>query len=273
LGIKLVALRCAGFNNVDLSVAEELEISVCRVPAYSPYAVAEHAITLMTSLNRRIPQAWAKTRTGNFSLEGQLGFDMTGKKVGVIGTGKIGQLAAGILKKGYECDVIAYDVFQSPVIKEMGIKYVELDELFRTADVITVHAPLMPATHHMVNREAIEKMKPGVFIVNTSRGGLIDTKALIWGLKQKIVGGAGLDVFEEEADYFFNDYSNKFVDNDDFARLLSNPNVIITAHQAFFTKEALTEIAKTTLNNIVGFYKDGVTPKQHGFMDTMVKAQ
>jgi len=279
LGVKLIALRCAGFNNVHLEKAEELGIGVCRVPAYSPYAVAEHAITLMTSLNRRIPQAWAKTRSGNFTLEGQLGFDMTGKKVGVIGTGKIGQIAATILKRGYECDVIAYDVFKSPVIEGLGIKYVELDEIFRTSDVITIHAPLMPATHHMVNRAAIEKMKPGVLIINTSRGGLIDTKALLWGLKQKIVGGAGLDVFEEEADYFFNDLSNEFVDNDDFARLLALPNVIITAHQAFFTKEALKEIAKTTLNNIVGFYNDGVSPKQQPggptgpCLETMVKPQ
>eukprot|EP00443_Scrippsiella_acuminata_P096167 CAMPEP_0115591034 /NCGR_PEP_ID=MMETSP0272-20121206/10069_1 /TAXON_ID=71861 /ORGANISM="Scrippsiella trochoidea, Strain CCMP3099" /LENGTH=1001 /DNA_ID=CAMNT_0003026243 /DNA_START=342 /DNA_END=3347 /DNA_ORIENTATION=+ len=276
--VKLIALRCAGFNNVHLDKAEELGIGVCRVPAYSPYAVAEHAITLMTSLNRRIPQAWAKTRSGNFSLEGQLGFDMTGKKVGVIGTGKIGQIAATILKRGYECDVIAYDVFKSPVIEEMGIKYVELDEIFRTSDVITIHAPLMPATHHMVNREAVEKMKPGVVIINCSRGGLIDTQAMLWGLKQKIIGGAGLDVFEEEADYFFNDLSNSFVHHDDFARLLSLPNVIITAHQAFFTKEALAEIAKTTLNNIAGFFKDGVTPKQTPGgkgpgMETMVKPQ
>eukprot|EP00443_Scrippsiella_acuminata_P096382 CAMPEP_0115768224 /NCGR_PEP_ID=MMETSP0272-20121206/104078_1 /TAXON_ID=71861 /ORGANISM="Scrippsiella trochoidea, Strain CCMP3099" /LENGTH=952 /DNA_ID=CAMNT_0003214261 /DNA_START=17 /DNA_END=2875 /DNA_ORIENTATION=+ len=226
--VKLIALRCAGFNNVHLDKAEEL------------------------------------------------GFDMTGKKVGVIGTGKIGQIAATILKRGYECDVIAYDVFKSPVIEGLGIKYVELDEIFRTSDVITIHAPLMPATHHMVNRAAIEKMKPGVLIII---GGLIDTKALLWGLKQKIVGGAGLDVFEEEADYFFNDLSNEFVDNDDFARLLALPNVIITAHQAFFTKEALKEIAKTTLNNIVGFYNDGVSPKQQPggptgpCLETMVKPQ
>lgn len=277
LGVKLVTLRCAGFNNVDLHQAEEEGITVARVPAYSPDAVAEHAVSLMLALNRKIPQAWKKTRGGNFSLVGQLGFDMLGKKVGVIGTGEIGYIAARILKRGFGCNVVAYDVRKNPLMSQkapdgLGIEYVELDEIFHTCDIITLHAPLMPSTHHVVNQQAIEKMKPGVMIINCSRGALVDTKALLAGLKSKIIGSAGVDVYEEESEYFYEDFSEDVITDDVFSRLLSFTNVIVTSHQAFFTKEAMEVISRTTLQNVIGVNRSGVPPKQNGKLETLVKA-
>lgn len=273
-GVKMIALRCAGFNNVDLQVAQELGIKVARVPAYSPHAVAEAAVTLAMGTNRKIVKGFEATRRGNFNLNGMLGFDMIGKKVGIIGTGLIGSLAARIYKNGFGCDVIAYDAFKNDKIsgappEGLGIPYVELDELLRTADVISLHVPLLASTAGLINDEAIKKMKKGVLLINTSRGGLIDTKALIRGLEDEIIGGAGLDVIENESAYFFNDWSNKPIQNDDLANLLSFQNVVITAHQAFFTREAMETIAHTTIANINGVRNTGEAPKQRDKYDTV----
>jgi len=277
-GVKLIALRCAGFNNVDVEKASELGITVARVPAYSPNAVAEHAVTLMLALNRRIPQAWSKTRSGNFSLVGQMGFDMIGRRVGIIGTGHIGGIVAEILKRGFKCDVIAHDVQKDPRLEApepegLGVRYVELDELFRTSDIISLHAPLLPSTHHLINEDSIAKMKPGVMIINTSRGGLIHTQSLVNGLKDKKIGHAGLDVYCKEGPYFFQDLSEEGVDDDVFARVMTFPNVIVTAHQAFFTVEAMTQIAQTTLRNAAGVRQGAGPPKQYGTLDTVVRPQ
>mmetsp|Transcript_63568 Transcript_63568/g.161302 ORF Transcript_63568/g.161302 Transcript_63568/m.161302 type:complete len:345 (+) Transcript_63568:1-1035(+) len=269
-GIQLIVLRCAGFNNVDMEKAAELGVTVARVPAYSPHAVAEHAVALMLSLNRRIPQAWAKTRNGNFSLVGQLGFDMVGKRVGIIGTGLIGGITAQILKKGFRCDVVAFDVQRSAQLEGCGISYVSLDELFRTCDILSLHAPLLPSTQHIINAESIAKMKPGVMIINTSRGGLIHTQSLIDGLKNKQIGYAGLDVYCKEGPYMFEDLSHAGIDDDVFARLMTFPNVIVTAHQAFFTMEALTLISQTTLRNADGAHR-GLGPPRQGELDTVVR--
>jgi len=276
MGVKMIALRCAGFNNVAIGTAEKLGIVVARVPAYSPFAVAEHAATLAMSLNRRIPQAWNKTRMGNFSLVGQLGMDMQGKRVGIIGTGLIGSITARIFKRGFECDVIANDVIKNPKVADaepagLGVPYVELDELFQTSDIISLHAPLLPATKHIINNDAIGKMKKGVIIINTSRGGLIDTKALIAGLKNKKVGGAGLDVYEEEGIYFFEDMTYEILEDEVLVRLLSFPDVIVTSHQAFFTVEAMKEISETTVRNITGVSSGSGPPKQKGTLDTVVR--
>jgi D-lactate dehydrogenase len=249
------------------------------VPAYSPHAVAEHAIALALAVNRRIPQAYAKTRCNDFTLQGLLGNDlgnssMGRKRVGIIGTGLIGSIAARIFKMGFDCDVVAYDKFPNNRISDpapdgLGIPYVELDELFRTADIISLHAPLLPATKHTINMEAIKKMKKGVIIINTSRGGLIDTKALIWGVKEGIIAEAGLDVVEGEDPYFFKNCSGEVLQDDDIATLLAFNNVTITAHQAFFTLEAMKTISHTTIANINGV-RNGVTPpKQKGKLDTV----
>ena len=249
-GTKLLALRCAGYNNVDLAAARQYGIRVVRVPAYSPYAVAEYTVALMLSLNRKIPRASWRTRDGNFSLHGLMGFDMHGKTVGVIGTGKIARILIHILK-GFGMEILAYDVFpDAAYAASEGFRYVSLDELYQNADIITLHCPLTPETKYLINREAIEKMKPGVMIINTGRGQLIHTDELIEGLKDKKIGSAGLDVYEEEGDYFYEDKSDKIIDDDTLARLLSFPNVIITSHQAFFTREAMRNIAHTTLQNI-----------------------
>lgn len=273
VGVKMIALRCAGFNNVNLEMAQELGIKVARVPAYSPHAVAEAAVTLATAANRKLVQAFASTRNGNFNLNGLLGFDMVGKKVGIIGTGLIGSLAARIYKNGFDCDVIAYDAFKNERIsgtppEGLGIPYVELDELLSTSDVISLHVPLLASTAGLINDEAIKKMKKGVLLVNTSRGGLIDTKALIRGLEDGIIGAAGLDVIEGESEYFFNDWSSKPIQNDDIANLLSFQNVVITAHQAFFTREAMETISHTTIANINGVRNTGEPPKQRDKYDT-----
>lgn len=251
-GVRLIALRSAGFNHVDIPVARELGLTVARVPAYSPHAVAEHTVALILTLNRKIHRAHARVREGNFALDGLLGFDLSQRVVGIVGTGKIGTVVARILT-GFGCRVIAYDVAPSIECTTMGVTYVSLDELWEQSDIITLHAPLTPATHHLVNAETIARMKPGVMIINTGRGGLVDTAALIEGLKAGRIGYLGLDVYEEEEQLFFQDLSSQIIQDDVFARLLTLPNVVVTAHQGFFTAEALSAISKTTLANISAF--------------------
>jgi D-lactate dehydrogenase len=251
-GVKLIAMRSAGYNNVDMRAAYE-KIHVVRVPAYSPYAVAEHTVALMLSLNRKIHRAYYRTHDHNFSINGFLGFDMYGKTAGIIGTGKIGKILANILL-GFGMRVLVYDLYpDTDFARETGVEYTELDELFAKSDIVSLHCPLTPDTHHIINAKSIASMKDDVMIINTSRGGLIDTPALIDALKSKKIGSAGLDVYEEEGDYFFEDFSSEVLDDDILARLLSFPNVLITSHQAFFTKEALGNIANTTLENITEF--------------------
>lgn len=252
-GVELIALRCAGFNNVDLEAARQLGIRVVRVPAYSPYAVAEYAVALMLSLNRKIQRASWRTRDGNFSLNGLLGFDMHGKTVGIIGTGKIAKVLVGILR-GFGMNILAYDVYPDYAFAEANnVKYVTLDELYRGSDIISLHCPLTPETEYIINSESIAKMKRGVMIVNTGRGLLINSEDLIEGLKSGQVGFAALDVYEEEANYFFRGKSDRIIEDDTLARLLSFNNVIMTSHQAFFTAEATDNIAKTTLSNILDY--------------------
>ena len=248
-GVRYVALRCAGFNNVDLDAAARLGITVVRVPAYSPNAVAEHTIALILALDRRIYKAYNRVRDGNFSLDGLVGFDLAGKTAGIVGTGRIGALVARLLWH-FRCDVICYDPFVNPALVELGIAYTGLDELWARSDVISLNCPLSPDTHHLVSTEAIERMKPGVMLVNTGRGALIDTKAVIDGLKSGRIGSLALDVYEEEGDLFFEDRSAEVIADDTFSRLLTFPNVLITAHQAFLTREALDAIAHTTLGNL-----------------------
>jgi D-lactate dehydrogenase len=249
LGIHTIALRCAGFNNVDLDVAESYGMKVVRVPAYSPYAVAEHTLGLILGLNRNIHRAYNRVRESNFSLEGLLGFDLNQKTVGVIGTGKIGSIVVKILK-GFGCHVLAYDQYKNSECIQNGAQYVELDELLKKSDIVTLHCPLNKDSKHLINSKTIKQMKDGVMIVNTSRGALVDTNAVIEGLKSHKVGYLALDVYEEEDKLFFEDMSGKVLQDDTFARLLTFPNVIITGHQAFFTKEALHNIAETTLQNL-----------------------
>lgn len=251
-GVKLLALRCAGFNNVDLKAAKG-KLPVVRVPAYSPYAVAEYSLAMMLSLNRKIHRAYWRTRDGNFSLNGLMGFDMHGKTIGIIGTGKIARILIRLLK-GFGMRILAYDLY--PDMKfagEEGISYVSLDELYRESDIISLHCPLTDQTKYMIDKDSIDKMKEGVMIINTGRGQLINTNDLIEGLKEKKIAAAGLDVYEEEGEYFYEDKSDKIIDDDVLARLLSFNNVIVTSHQAFFTKEALHNIAETTLQNIEDF--------------------
>ena len=252
LGIKLLALRCAGYNNVDLKTAEKLNIKVVRVPKYSPYAVAEHTVALMLSLNRHLSVARARVREGNFSLEGLLGFDMKNTPVGIIGTGKIGEIVCEILT-GFGCKLYAYDKFPNKRCIDLGVQYVPFDDLLSKCYIITLHCPLMPETYHLIDKNAISKMRECVMLINTSRGALIDAQAAIEGLKSHKIGYLGLDVYEEEADIFFEDLSNQIIHDDTLARLLMFPNVLVTGHQAFFTLNALNEIAKTTLRNITDF--------------------
>jgi len=251
-GVKHIALRCAGFNNVDLASADELGLVVTRVPAYSPYAVAEHAVALMLSLNRRIYWAHSRVRDGNYSLDGLLGFDLHGKTVGIVGTGKIGQCLAEALH-GFGCKLLGVDRYENERCKEVGMEYVSFDEMLAQADIMSLHCPLMPETHHLIDNEAVARMKRGVMLINTSRGGLIDTKAVIDGLKSGKIGYMGLDVYEEEEGLFFEDKTFEVRKDDDFARLTTFPNVIITGHQAYFTREALTRIAETTVSNLTAF--------------------
>ena len=254
-GVKLLALRCAGYNNVDLA-ASKGKMNIVRVPAYSPYAVAEHAVALMLSLNRKIHRAYWRTRDGNFSLHGLMGFDMHGKTAGIIGTGKIAKILIKILK-GFGMNIVAYDLYPDYAFaEEQGITYTTLDELYKQSDIISLHCPLTDKTKYLINDISICKMKDNVMIINTGRGLLIHTNALIEGLKNKKIAAAGLDVYEEEGDYFYEDKSDKIIDDDVLARLLSFNNVIVTSHQAFFTKEALHNIAETTLLNIKAFMEN-----------------
>jgi D-lactate dehydrogenase len=252
LGVRLVALRSAGYNHVDLAAAAELGLRVVRVPEYSPYAVAEHAVALVLALDRKIHRAHARIREGNFSLEGLLGFDLHGKTVGLIGTGRIGAAAARIFS-GFGCRVLAYDVQQR---SDLPVTYVPLDTLYADAAIISLHVPLTPETHHMIDAFALGRMKRGTMLINTSRGALIDTAALIAALKTGHVGSAGLDVYEEEEGIFFEDLSNRVLQDDVLARLLTFPNVVITSHQGFFTREALAVIATTTLGNVTAFERN-----------------
>ena len=255
IGIEMIALRSAGYNNVDIEACKKYGISVTYVPAYSPHAVAEHTVALMMACNRRIHKANNRIREGNFSLDGLVGFDMYGKTVGIIGTGKIGKCAVDILL-GFGCKILAYDKYpDSAIAKKKGVQYVDLNKLFRNSDIISLHVPLTPETHYMINRESIKKMKTGVMLINTSRGGLVDTKALIEGLKNGHIGSAGLDVYEEESEYFFEDYSHTVISDDILARLTTFNNVMVTSHMGFLTNEALTNIAKTTIKNISEYEK------------------
>ncbi|GAB4241623.1 MAG: 2-hydroxyacid dehydrogenase [Elainellaceae cyanobacterium] len=264
-GTRLLALRSAGFNHVDLEAAERLGITVVRVPAYSPYAVAEHTVALILGLNRKLHKAYNRVREGDFSLNGLMGFDLHGRTIGIIGTGKIGAIVAQILK-GFGCSILAYDVQHNPDIEALGGKYVELPHLFAQSDIITLHCPLLPSTHHIINAEALERMKQGVMIINTSRGALIDTDAVIDALKSGRVGYLGLDVYENESEIFFEDMSDVIIQDDVFERLTTFPNVIVTGHQAFFTEEALKNIAETTLENITAIEQGHECPN-------VVKAQ
>jgi len=252
-GVKHIALRCAGYNGVDVAAATELGLSVTRVPAYSPYAVAEHAVALLLALNRKIPRASNRVHDLNFSLNGLVGFDLQGKTAGILGTGKIGRVAAQILR-GFGMKVLAFDVFPSHEwAKAHGITYTDARTLARESEVISLHVPLTPETYHIIRRETLELMKPGTILINVSRGALIDTKALIDALKCGRLGGVGLDVYEEEEGVFFEDLSGQILQDDDLARLLTFPNVLITAHQAFLTREALSEIARVTVANLIAF--------------------
>lgn len=248
-GTKLVLLRCAGFNNVDLHAAERLGIKVARVPAYSPHAVAEFTIGLMLSLVRGIHRAYQRTRDGNFALEGLLGFDLHGKTVGVFGTGKIGAIVARILAAGFGCRVLAHDVHPDPALEAIGVTYAEPRAIAAAADIITLHCPLTPETHHVIRAETLALARPGLVVVNTSRGGLVDAEAAIEALKSGRLGGLAMDVYEQEADLFFEDLSNEILADDVIARLLTFPNVLVTGHQAFFTAEAMGAIAEVTLGN------------------------
>lgn len=245
-GLRGVALRCAGFNNVDLGVCQELGIQVARVPAYSPHAVAEHTLALLLTLNRRLHKAYNRVREGNFALSGLMGFDLHGKTMGVVGTGKIGSIVVDILL-GFGCRVVAYD----PYPTRSDIEYLEFEPLLRQSKVVTLHLPLTPDSHHMINAEALALMPAGSVLINTSRGGLVDTVAVIEALKSRHLGGVAIDVYEEEGDLFFRDLSEKVIQDDVFARLSSFPNVLISGHQAFFTQEALEAIAETTVANLL----------------------
>ena len=261
-GVRMIALRCAGFNGVDLEAARDFGIVVARVPAYSPYAVAEHAVTLALALNRRIPQANRRVREMNFALEGLVGFDMHGKTAGLIGTGKIGKVTAEIFK-GFGMRVILWDPYPDLAwAEEHGLEYVTLSEIGREADIVSLHVPLFPETEHIINDLVLAALKPGVILINVSRGGLVDTVALIEALKSGHVGGVGLDVYEEEEGKFFEDLSGEVMTDDVLARLMTFPNVIVTAHQAFLTKEALEQIATVTTENIVAFTSGGSPPEE-----------
>jgi D-lactate dehydrogenase len=252
VGVKLITLRCAGFNNVDIQIAHENNITVLRVPAYSPNSVAEHAVALILTLGRKTHKAYNRVREGNFSLERLTGYDLFDKTIGIIGTGKIGIVFARIMK-GFGCNVVAYDRYPNATVFEAGIPYLTLEELFRVSDIISLHCPLTPETHHIINSKSLSLMKNGVMLINTSRGKLIDTDAIIEALKYGRVGYLGIDVYEQEEKLFFKDLSEMVIADDKIGRLMSFPNVLITAHQAFFTDNALTQIASTTIRNITDF--------------------
>jgi D-lactate dehydrogenase len=250
-GTELIALRCAGYNNVDLQAASQKKLKVVRVPHYSPHAVAEHTVGMMLCLNRNMHRAYGRVKENNFSIVGLLGFDMYGKTAGVIGCGEIGRVVVRILQ-GFGMDVLVYDIDESRA-KQCGGRYVDLPTLYRESDIITLHCPLTPQNLHMINRDTIAQMKDGVMLINTGRGGLIDTSALIEALKSKKISSAGLDVYEEESHFFYEDLSSSFIPDDLLARIQTFPNVLITSHQAFFTKEAMQNITRTTLENIQAY--------------------
>lgn len=249
LGVRIIALRCAGFNNVDIAAAKTAGIQVARVPAYSPEAVAEHCVAMILCLNRKLHKAYNRVRDDNFSLTGLLGFNLHGKTAGLIGTGRIGLATARILT-GFGMQVLCYDIAPQPAALPAGARYCELSTLYREADIISLHCPLTPDSHHLINAQSLSQMKDQVMLINTSRGGLIDTKAVIDALKSKKIGLLGLDVYEQEADLFFKDLSDQVIADEVFQRLLTFPNVLITGHQAFFTDEALSQISQTTVANI-----------------------
>jgi D-lactate dehydrogenase len=257
MGVRLIALRSAGFNHVDLAAAREAGIAVARVPAYSPHAVAEHTVAQILALNRKTHRAYNRVREGNFALDGLMGFDMHGKVAGIVGTGLIGTVLARILR-GFGCEVLAFDPLPNAECEALGVAYLPMDQLLKRSDIITLQCPLSAATHHLINDTAVAAMKPGVMLINTSRGAVIDTRAVIQGLKSGQIGALGLDVYEEEGDLFFEDLSDSYIPDDVFARLLTFPNVLITSHQGFFTKEALEAIAATTIANVIAFRQDGV---------------
>ena len=252
-GTRLIALRCAGYNMIDIPVASELGLKVARVPAYSPYAVAEHAVGLILMLNRKLNKAYNRVRDDNFTLDGLLGFDLYGSTVGVIGTGRIGTIFAQIMQ-GFGCDLLGYDAYPNEHFRAIGsAKYVDLPELFVKSDIISLHCPLLESTRYLINQKTIDQMKKGVMLINTSRGQLVDTRAVIEGIKAGKIGYVGLDVYEEEEELFFQDHSENIIQDDTFQLLQSFQNVVITAHQAFFTKNALTAISQTTIANISSF--------------------
>jgi len=261
VGVKLIALRCAGYNNVDMDAAHKLDLTVVRVPAYSPYAVGEHTIGLMLSLNRKVHRAYQKVRDGNFSLDGLLGFDFHGRTMGIIGTGRIGTVVARITS-AMGMKVVAHDPVRNPECENLGVNYVDMDYLLKHSDVISIHCPLTAKTKHIINESALGKMKPGVMLINTSRGATLDTCAVIEGLKTKKIGYLGLDVYEQESKLFFEDLSCEIIQDDIFQRLLTFPNVLITAHQGFFTTDALKNIADTTLESITQFKKGAALENQ-----------
>jgi len=253
LGIKILVLRCAGFNNLDLEAAGELGIKVFRVPSYSPYSVAEHAVALILSLNRKIHKSYHRVRDNNFSLERLEGFDLYGKTTGIIGTGKIGAVSAGIMK-GFGCNILAYDMYKNQSLIDNGIEYSDLPTLFRNSDIISLHCPLTPSTYQIINRNTLSMMKKGAMLINTSRGKLINTEDVIESLRNHQLGYLGIDVYAEEEKIFFKDLSERIIEDELISRLMTFPNVLITAHQGFLTKEALEQIAKTTLQNISDFF-------------------
>jgi D-lactate dehydrogenase len=260
-GTRLVALRCAGFNNVDLAAAAGLGIRVVRVPAYSPYAVAEHAAALVLTLNRKVHRAYNRVREGNFALEGLLGYDLFRRTVGIVGTGQIGTVFARIMA-GFGCRLVGFDQRPNPACQELGLRYVPLAELFAESDIVSLHCPLTPQTRRMIDAEALGRMRPGVTLINTSRGGVLDTRAVIEGLKSGRIGALGLDVYEEEAEVFFEDLSDRVLQDDVLARLLTFPNVIVTGHQGFFTREAIGAIAETTLANVTAIARGELCPNE-----------
>lgn len=256
LGVRLVVLRCAGFNQVDLAAAQALGMAVGRVPEYSPYAVAEHTLALLLTLNRKIHRAYARVREGNFALDGLLGFDVHGRTVGVVGTGRIGEAFCRLLS-GFGCTLLAADPTPNPQCLALGVQYVPLSELLARSDVVSLHCPLTPQTHHLIDASAFARMKPGAMLLNTSRGAVVDTQAAIAALKARTLGSLGLDVYEEEGSLFFHDLSAAGIQDDVFARLLTFPNVVVTGHQGFFTEDALAAIASTTLANLNAFAATG----------------
>ena len=262
-GTRLVALRCAGFNHVDLEAAEALEIAVARVPAYSPEAIADHTVALILSLNRKLHRAYVRVREGNFALDGLLGFNLGNRTVGIVGTGRIGAVVANILQ-GFGCTLLAFDPVPDEILEQRGVTYVPFPELMERSDIVTIHCPLTPQTHHLIDANSLKLIREGAMLINTSRGAVVDTRAVIAGLKSGRIGALGLDVYEEEGDLFFRDLSETMLQDDVFARLLTFPNVLITGHQGFFTREAMTAIAETTIHNISSFEETGRAAHQIG---------